>query len=193
MSLSNVEPNPSLEKPHYYSLSVQQLENSEDAEALLVRAASLWQQSSNEANLKAWKLVSRAAVLGHPVALGYRLKVSENTEDKRRAIALFTDSAERKHPLGIHAIIGSLLTASALLQIAEMFDISNCAVFVDDGSLEYYRTAASIGLKQAALAVALKYKDGRGVKPNEMLAECYARIADRTICLLSSVCNVMMS
>jgi TPR repeat protein len=103
MSLDEVIPDASLERLHYHTLPQKELEKLSDAEALHERARRYRLAISLPKNEDvAWRLYMQSARLGHSIALAFCLHFGRGASvNIARAVALYRESAERGHPVGI--------------------------------------------------------------------------------------------
>jgi TPR repeat protein len=126
--LAGIEARPELEQPTYHLLSQRELLRRADAgeaEAIYVLGG---RKRNGVQCLKddegGWALIGRAALLGHPVALARTLESGRfGVSDLKKAIEIYTASAERGHPIGERArsffFRFSLLSLMALRSIAQ--------------------------------------------------------------------------
>jgi hypothetical protein len=102
MQLDCTQGDASLENYSYHALSSQALNSIDDAEARFERGRRLlYGLRCPKDETTGWHLISRAAAIGHPVALAACLLYGKFvTKDEKRGIELYRSSAERGHPAG---------------------------------------------------------------------------------------------
>jgi TPR repeat protein len=102
MSLKSVTPQPTFERVSYHLLPLNELNLLDDPEALFERGDRIrLGVGTRREEQRGWRLIIKAAQLGHPVALAYCFEEGRGVaEDPKLAFEMYTASSHRGHPSG---------------------------------------------------------------------------------------------